>query len=135
MTGAPEPTGESPRPGSATATIVYMLLGPILWALHFTFVYGAHTLRCTAAVVGTPVPVGGGALAAAIVAVTVAVVALLVGTVLRPEAAARALGVDRAGDRARFAARTMVVLAVLSALGIAWAGAAPLLLESCAAVR
>ena len=34
------------REGSITRTLIFMLLGPIAWALHFLVVYGSHASYC-----------------------------------------------------------------------------------------
>lgn len=34
---------------SALATLAYLLIGPLVWALHFTLLYGVQSIACTVA--------------------------------------------------------------------------------------
>jgi hypothetical protein len=98
-----------------------MLLGPIVWALHLTAVYGAHALLCARGSAAAGVPVIAVATLAALAPLGVAFAALW-----------------RAGEAEstqRFQRRVAVLLIVLSAVGIVWAGATVMFVAACAPLR
>jgi hypothetical protein len=101
-------------------TMLTMLFGPIVWALHFTVLYGTHTIVCARATTG------GAATITALVASVVALALLFAG----------ALAVYRRRDVravARFCRDVMLLLTLLAACGVAWAGATALLVAPCPA--
>lgn len=115
---------------STVGTLIYLLAGPLTWGLHFTVIYGAQSTLC--AVGGAP----DRAVALVMAIATITALALLAGIVARPDHVAAALG---AGDWAPpvrlFQRRVMVLLAILSAFGIAGAGLAATFLPACAALH
>ena len=106
---------------------LFLLAGPLAWAMHLMLLYGLHALICA----------GGGdagamrALGSGITALALAVAA---APIAAPLATSRLFGLERGPDRSfhREAAR---LLAVLSALGIAWGGAMIFLFPACALLR
>ena len=46
MTNHNSPTSTAPS-RSAIATLAYLLVGPLVWALHFTTLYGVQSIVCT----------------------------------------------------------------------------------------
>jgi hypothetical protein len=112
-------SGQSPE--RAVWAIVYPLLGPILWLIHFTVVYALQSTLC---VVASPIHL--------------VLIATLIVTVLALIALAAALG--RAGKNDRqssrpFLRQTMRLLALLSAVSIIWTCLAALFLHPCAPLR
>jgi hypothetical protein len=103
-------------------TMLTMLFGPIVWAMHFTVLYGTHTIVCARATTGDAATI------TALVA-TVAALALLLAEVFaayrRRDAAHDASAVTR------FCRDVMLLLTLLSACGVAWAGATALLVAPC----
>jgi len=119
-------SAEAEGAGSATGAIVAMLIGPIVWALHFLAIYGGHAMLCARAAAIDP---------SAVVAVaTVIAIAILVAALRFRGAAARLLRAAPAAPRS-FQGRAMTLLALLSMLGIAWAGATVAALPACLILR
>ena len=109
-------------------TLVYLLLGPIAWAMHLMVVYGSHTLICARE--------GGSGASETILAATLIVLAMLAAAIAAPGAAQRAL--DQSDSNAvgyRFHRRVMRWLAFLSAVGVAWAGSTALIVGPCLSLR
>jgi hypothetical protein len=104
-------------------TMLAMLFGPIVWALHFTVLYGTHTIVCARATTGDAATIT--ALAASVVAVAL----LLAGAF----AVYRRRATQHASATTRFCRDVMLLLALLSACGVAWAGATALLVAPCPA--
>ena len=105
----------------AVWVIVYLLLGPILWLIHFTVVYALQSTLC---VVASPT--------------RLVLIATLIVTALALTALAAALRKAGRGDQPSsrpFLRQTMRLLALLSAVGIIWTCLAALLLHPCAALR
>lgn len=129
MTDNGEGTGRRGDLGSMAGTFVYVLFGPVVWALHLTAIYGAQLLcagASTNADIIVPIVVGA----------TAAALALLTATIWRPGLAGRPLGVcTRSSDERQFLDRLMRLLAALSIPGVAWAGATAFILEPCAPLR
>jgi hypothetical protein len=119
--------GHDPR-ASATGTLAYLLLGPLIWAVQLTLIYGGHTLLCVAeSPPASPMALVAGTTAAAFLATAVALffrTALARGFGIGPDAAGRG---------------TLVALArlldLLSLFAIAWSGSTIALLEACVAAR
>jgi hypothetical protein len=119
---------------SAPGTIVYVLLGPIVWAIHFGAIYFFQSLMCAREIAFDTVGNLDGQLM--IVAATVAALAIVAAFVLAPERVAVAVKAASAGsDQRAFQTRLMRLLALLSAVGIAFAGWAAILIPSCPALR
>ena len=115
------------------STLLYLSLGPIVWAVHFAIVYGAHTLLCAVGGSG-----GFGARAATLVVIIATVVALILLSLpmLAPTMMRRRRpGSTEPASLSSFAQGVMALLALLSALGVAWAGAAALIVAPCISLR
>jgi hypothetical protein len=126
MRPPPQPRDHA-RP-SATGALAYLTLGPIIWAVQLTVVYGGHTLLCDA---GAP-PASSVTLVAATTAA--AVLAVLAALLFRPALARRAgLGPDTSGRRTLEALARLLDL--LSLIAIVWSGSAAAVLQACAAAR
>lgn len=112
---------------STAGTFVFVLLGPIVWALHLAVVYGMQ-ISCAAA---ASRPSIGETLALAVLGATAAALAFLAVAAWRSHAAARMLRVRAS----RFLERVMRLLILLSVVGIAWVGTAALVLPACLQLR
>jgi hypothetical protein len=112
---------------SGVGTLVYLTIGPILWALHLAVVYGLQPVLCRYSVEVNLAVVG---------IATVTALVVLLGAVARPKVLARLLHA-RAPSQAsrRFHRRVMRWAALLSAAGIIWAGAAALVVPACEGLR
>lgn len=105
------------------------LIGPLmLWALHFSVVYGAHHIIC-ATVTGNRT--GHLMLVAVIVATVAALLALLL-LIVKPHVV---LGIKRDQEISKnsrlFLTDVMRLLALLSFFGVLWAGSAVFFLPAC----
>jgi hypothetical protein len=123
--------GSSPPPAdepSATGTLVYLCVGPLVWSAHLLTVYGAHALLCeTDADPALP--------ALFIIVTTVAAAAALaLGWMLRTPLAALLSVARAASGRATYDA-VFGVLVLLSLVAVIWAGVAALLIDACVATR
>ncbi|MCT8989842.1 hypothetical protein NYR54_05980 [Chelativorans sp. SCAU2101] len=111
------------RPGTF-AMLIYLMLGPMLWGLHLTLIYGANTLICA---------LGGGAAAsrATVITATVLIAVPLSLVLLIQRRAGRLFGIadGRAGQRTYDAISRLTGL--LSLAGILWAGTAAAILSAC----
>jgi hypothetical protein len=105
-------------------TMLTMLFGPIVWAVHFTLLYGTHTIVCARAATGEV------ATATALAATVAALALLLAGAVV---AYRRREAMQHASPTARFCRDVMMLLTLLSACGVTWAGATALLVAPCPA--
>jgi hypothetical protein len=111
--------------------LIYLALGPIIWALHLTLVYGAHTLLCAR---GIASGAQGPWVATAIVVVaTVVALGLLVVATRRLWKNPRRRG--PAAGALSFYDAVMLLLLLLSAVAVIWAGATSLIVSPCAALR
>lgn len=116
--------------GSTLGTIVYVLAGPIAWAVHVTVIYGFQSTACAV----HPSPEW---LVDIVVTIATAIAAAVSAFVaLRHETAAHALGAGGWPDETRqFTRRVMTLLALLSIFGIVGAGAATFILPACDMMR
>lgn len=97
--------------GQPKASIVLWLAGPMIWAMHFFLLYGAHTLICSAAGARPdwlmlPIAIG----LTAVACVTLGFIALHGGSVLQ----------ERDQEGARFLRDTGRLLAGLGLLAVLW---------------
>lgn len=114
---------------SATGTIFYILLGPVLWAAHLTLIYFLHSMLCAHVVAVHAIP------ALVVVATGVAVVVIAL-PMLAPKAASSVFRASGWSEEAlSFYARLMRGLALLSLAGVVWGGATALVIPECAALR
>ena len=124
-------TGET----AIASAIVFMLLGPITWAVHFLVIYGGQASACALQVSGSL------ELQEVYVALFVIVVTALFGAQLgffawRPAAAARLLHFDADEEESQaFSTKVMQALALLSLFGVVGSGAAAFMVDACAAIR
>jgi hypothetical protein len=117
---------------SLTAILSFLLAGPIIWALHFLFVYGGHTLMCVLGLSDAPQMIRATVIAAGGVAL-----ALLV-YVARAARRWRRYVVESGGDAAASAEFQMyatLLLIVLSAAGVAWSSLAAFFIAPCETLR
>lgn len=119
---------EGRRP-AGWAGALYMLFGPIVWAGHLAIVYAGHAVPCAKGVASAGRLIPYGIELATIMALAALLVAIL-GAAFR---------LNRSGDSARsstmFQDKVMIALALLSAIGIAWAGTSALIVEPCRTLR
>lgn len=109
--------------------LFYILLGPIVWAIHLTLVYLGHTLLC--ALAGALAP---GVVSFSVIIVTAAALIVLTVAVVAANFRGRAFD-DRGAGAVFFRDRIMMALALLSGFGVAWEGASALIIEPCLMLR
>lgn len=131
---APERDGN--RAGGSTAgAIIFLLVGPIIWAGHFLFVYGPQSALCA---FGSGAGGDGRAMAVTVLVAVVTIAALLLQflALLRPRRLATLLRFRSAEQSERdFAVRVSRLLTALSMLGVAWAGSTVIVLDACGVLR
>jgi hypothetical protein len=118
-------TGDGRQAGSWFAAVSLALAGPIIWAMHFFVIYGAHAVMCSQDISGR----SAGIVVGAATLTALAALAVVAGR----SKAAEVFG--REGRARAFLRSTMMLLAVLSALGIVWAGSTIFFLPACVAMR
>jgi hypothetical protein len=109
------------RSGGAGA--LWLLFGPAVWAVHFTLLYGAHTLLCALA--------GGAAtrvVPLVVITATAAALAILTVPLVRAPTSYRRPPPDPVSA---FIRSTTVWLLVLSVIAVLWAGATALIVTAC----
>lgn len=112
-----------PRYGTAIAALVYMLFGPLIWAGHLTLVYGAHTLICAR-------NLGPGWASTVVYGVTALGLGILFAAMAY--AVSRRRAADAAGETVfRFEHDIMGLMALLSAVGVAWGGLTAVFIGAC----
>jgi len=120
-------TGEQParQAGPSTAgTLVFLAVGPLIWALHLSILYGGHTLICRYRIAP---PAADLLVLVATAAATSAILAFLV----LPGWSADLLGVRRHAEGRPAYVGMAWILAVLAGVAILWAGLAALMVNSC----
>ncbi|KXF76599.1 hypothetical protein ATN84_11100 [Paramesorhizobium deserti] len=121
--------------GPVAGAILYLLIGPIVWAAHLLLVYGPQSALCAFRITGTAA-VDPWLISVLVAGVTVIAMAAVGLTLWRPRRMARLFRFNAASDGDRsFVISVMRILGVLSLFGIAWAGATTLLLDPCAQLR
>jgi hypothetical protein len=121
---------------SIAAATLYLMSGPLVWAVHLVFVYvpqsGLCAFRITEVAAVAPL-----AISMTVVAVTALAAALLAIAIARPDAIARVLRAPdlHEGENGRFLCRVMRMLAALSLAGVLFAGATAFLLPPCEQLR
>jgi hypothetical protein len=120
---------------STPATIIYLLLGPIVWALHFTTVYFSQSLICAREFAIAP-RASIYSIEAIVVAATLIALTVLVLIAFAQTRLAHMFGEHRAheGER-RFQRRLMMALVLLSAISITYVGTTVLFAHACATLR
>ena len=120
------------RAGDRTArTTLFVLFGPIVWAVHFLIAYGGHAALCAA---GDRLPFAGRETLPWLLGTATAAALLLVAAALiRPGLLRRMLGAGSVlAEETMFLTRVMRALGALSFFGVAWAGLAMLIVPLCA---
>ena len=122
----------APSRWSLTAIIGFLVAGPVVWALHFLFVYAGHTLMCVLGLADAPQIIRTTVIVAGGVAL-----ALLV-FVVRAARRWRRYVVESSGDLAASADFQMyatLLLILLSAAGVAWSSLAAFFIAPCEMLR
>lgn len=119
-----KPTNSQPPTQSFVGTLFLTLAGPIIWSMHLLVIYGVHAVICSQSVSGRG-------------AQTVVGAATLIGLAALALIAARnpAEAFGGKNKTQHFLRRTMLLLALLSAFGIIWAGTAIFFLPACLPMR
>ncbi|GLQ55343.1 hypothetical protein [Devosia nitrariae] len=116
-------------------TLIFILIGPILWALQLTLIYGAQSSLCAFEVgIGAN---GGNVLAAGtVIGASVLCMALAVAAFVMPGASYRLItGASSPDDQWPFLTSVMRILAGLSLLAMLYAALGAVLLPACAQLR
>lgn len=117
---------------SLTTIIAFLLAGPIVWGLHFLFVYGGHTLMCVLGWSREPQIIRASVILAGGVAL-----ALLV-FLARAARRWRRYVVESDGDvalSAEFQMRATLLLILLSSAGVLWSSLAAVFIAPCQTLR
>ena len=109
------------RRESFVLVTMILLVGPLLWALHFTALYLIHTLVCVGFAREAPALVPVIILAATLLAAAPMVLFLFWPRLLQ----------RYHGDVGSFLRTTLALLLVLSLAAIAWGGMSALLIPAC----
>jgi hypothetical protein len=118
----------SPPHQKLVGTILYLLLGPIVWAVHFTIIYSTHALLCERGLAGGPLDARLIIAVATGIGLVISIAATLAGW--RSRRANR----DTQGVSA-FQRDVMSLLALLATIGIAFGGATALFVTPCLLLR
>tara|TARA_R110002124_G_scaffold16882_1_gene71372 strand:- start:10829 stop:11212 length:384 start_codon:yes stop_codon:yes gene_type:complete len=119
----------------AIGTLIFLLLGPIAWGLHFGVLYGMQSSLC-ALEIGSSADGHNGLLTTLILATTLALMAVPVLAVWNGRATHGWLaGAPMASDSAAFVIGAARALTALSALAMAYSALAAVLLPACAQMR
>lgn len=122
-----DPSKETPVAGA----ILFILSGPILWAVHFLMVYSGQATICAWRSNGFLLLPEGYA-SSLVLAATAAIEILLIYAVWRPKAVALLLSFDADdAENQSFVVRTMRLLVALSIFGVTGGGAAALVMNAC----
>lgn len=116
-------------------TLIFILIGPILWAVQLTLIYGAQSSLCAFGVgVGAN---GSNALAAGtVIATTVVCMGLAALALIRPDGSYELItGTHPPGEQRRFLVGVLRALGGLSLLAMLYAGLGAALLPACAQLR
>ena len=127
--------GASHARGSTAGTILYLLLGPIIWAAHMTAIYFSQSMLCAHGLANSSVA-GIDVVPGIVAAATIAALAILFAAILLPGSTARIARAAGSPIAERtFHRRIMAALAILSAVGVAWAGLAVIFVQDCPPLR
>jgi hypothetical protein len=111
-------------------TLVFLLIGPIIWAADLTIIYGAQSSLCAFRALDQ------GSVGVLVVATTAVLILLDALVLLRPHRFFRLLtSAPPPAAQWDFLRGTMRLLAALSGLAMLYFGAAALLLPACAQLR
>jgi hypothetical protein len=108
-------------------TVLYLLLGPIVWAGHLTIIYSTHAVLCVRGLADGPLDVR-------------AIIAVATGVALMVSIAAAVTGWARWRNRktegvSAFQHGVMGLLALLATIGVAFGGATALFVTPCLQLR
>ncbi|RCS25673.1 hypothetical protein DUT91_02535 [Phyllobacterium salinisoli] len=121
--------------GPIAGAILFLLIGPIIWAAHLLLVYGPQSALCAFRIAGRT-QVDPWLISMLVAGVTVIAMAAVMLTLWRPRRVARIFRFDAAAnDNRSFILSSMRWLGVLALIGIALAGATTLILDPCAQLR
>ena len=112
------------------ATLVFLIFGPICWALQLTAMYGGQSALCAFGGVDQPL-VSGWVLAVSVLAG----LACGAGIVWTKQTYALFTGGSAAGEQWSFLAFVMRALSALSLLAIAYAAIGAIMLPACGGLR
>lgn len=116
---------------STAGTLTYVLIGPIIRAVHFGVLYAAHAFSCDLAQDGQAAMTQNSILAVIWIATLVAI-ALLTGALVAPHRLSSLLGTGgRSAVQTRFHRQAMSWLAVLALLAIGFAAASTMFVDPC----
>lgn len=111
-------------------SILFLIAGPILWAINLTVIYGAQSSLCAFRALPENV------IAAIVVVTTLALMATAGAFIVWPQIVFRLLvGAAPPTDQWPFLNGTMRILAALSALAMLYFATASLTMPACAALR
>jgi hypothetical protein len=119
---------EHSRQPSTGRTLVFIMWGPVAWAVQLTVVYAGHTWFC--ALGWSP-----GAAGLLIVAMTIAALAFIAPILCWPQRAARPARLNPTDTDARHLIRMARYLALLSGVAIVWTGTTFALVDACVLTR
>lgn len=115
----------NPEKGPGTVrTLVYIMIGPILWGLHFTVVYCGHTLACLFGFSESAILLG-------VVILTAAAGLVLVAALVMQDAFARLLGIGPEAAGRRTYDSFSRIAGLLSLVALVWTGSTVVILGSC----
>ena len=120
----------TPGPGRSTVgTLVYLLIGPVIWAAHFMTVYAAQGWLCA-------IGAAQDRIIAAVFALTLPPLLALAAALFMPAGLARLLRASDWGEETQhFLAGAMRLLSLLSLLAVLYFATAAALLPACPALR
>ncbi|MEZ5816619.1 MAG: hypothetical protein R3D44_06025 [Hyphomicrobiaceae bacterium] len=125
------PTSETHQAASTSGTMAFVLIGPLVWAVHFTFVYGFQSVLC---VVGERFSISQSIIVTGVVAATVIAAALLTIALMVPRRVeALVTATPSLPPQFVFQRRVMQGLVVLSLFAVLAEGAAAVVLPPCGA--
>ncbi|MGD9617478.1 MAG: hypothetical protein AB7H90_23180 [Alphaproteobacteria bacterium] len=129
MKTAPATQGEAAPPPYRTLTgaALYLLLGPIVWAVHLTIIYSTHAVLCARGW-------AGGALDIRVIIAVTTGIALAISVAATIAGWRWSCGSNREGVSA-FQHGVMSLLALLATIGIVYGGATALFVSPCLLLR
>lgn len=116
-------------------TLVFILVGPIVWAAHLTLIYGSHASLC-ALNMGEDGSGGNGAVAAIILFATIAGIAAVGFSAVRPGFVHALIArIAPSAEQVGFIVKIMRVLAGLSMLAMLYTSLGAVILPACEPLR
>ncbi|WP_367716634.1 hypothetical protein AB2N04_01780 [Nitratireductor sp. GISD-1A_MAKvit] len=112
------------RKPSTPGTLLFILLGPLIWAAHFTLSYGSHTLLCRLEAQAATTTLF-------VTATSLVAVALLSWFLIKPDAFSRSLGIADRKEHAQPLKMIAMLLAGLSIMAVLWGGLTVSFLSAC----